>query len=123
MRLNNRIYDALMRILLVLLYFVPYGFMAILADVKKGTIAGYVVAALTLGLLALLSGLTHHKLVALGGLLLSTLTSLSLIIPRAGEWSAFTKPLSPTALLIIVMGAALCLHVIIWKLIDRKRKN
>lgn len=123
MRLNNRIYDALIRILLVLLYFVPYGFMAILADVKNGAITGYVVAALIFGLLALLSGLTHHKLVALGGLLLSTLTSLSLTMPRTREWSSYTKPFTPNGVLLLIMAIMLCLHVVIWKLIDRKKKN
>ena len=60
MRLNHRIYDALERILLVVLYFVPYAYMALLADVRGGTVVGYILCAAIMGFIAFLAGMTPH---------------------------------------------------------------
>lgn len=123
MRLNNRIYDALARAVLVVLYFVPYAFMAILAYVRNDTIMGFVLAALITGLLAVLSGVTRHRLVATGGLILSTLTSITITPRYSEEWVELAEPFTPTLMILITMFFIAALSAAIWKIIEDLRKK
>lgn len=120
MRLNHRIYDALERILLVVLYFVPYAYMALLADVRGGTVVGYILCAVIMGFIAFLAGITDHRTLALGGLLLSTLSSLSITVRYDNDWSRYTKPLYPSGVVLVIMAAMLAVHILVWKLMKKK---
>ena len=114
MKPNKRIYDAFMRIFIVLCYFMPYGFLAIKGDVQRGSILYYFLAFAASALLALLSGIKNHRLVSLGGQALSLAVSVSLVLPFNEEWAYYTKPLTPLPLLLAVTAMMLLVHLLIW---------
>ena len=123
MKPNKRIYDAFMRIFLVLCYFMPYGFLAIKGDVQRGSILYYFLAFAASALLALLSGIKNHRLVSLGGQALSLAVSVSLVLPFNEEWAYYTKPLTPLQLLLAVTAMMLLVHLLIWLFISRGKRK
>ena len=58
-----------------------------------------------MGFIAFLAGMTDHRTLALGGLLLSTLSSLSITVRYDNDWSWYTKPLYPSGVVLVIMAA------------------
>lgn len=119
MRLNNRIYDGIFRAIFLLAYFLPYGFVAVMLYCERGQTKGIVFAAVAFLLLAVLTGITHHRLIALGGLILSSVSSFALTWSYPEEWAEAVAPLTPVTMLGIIMAIALVAHLIIWHIINK----
>ena len=64
--------------------------------------------------------MTAHRTLALGGLLLSTLSSLSITVRYDSDWSRYTKPLYPSGVVLVIMAAMLAVHILVWKLMGKR---
>lgn len=104
------------------LYIIPYGFLAVLGHLNSGGTRGYVTAAIAMVALAVITGLTHHRLLAVGGLFMTTMASIAISRGLNAEQGATQMLLTPVGMVIIIMALAVIVHVAIWKLIDIIKK-
>lgn len=120
MRLNGRMYDAVLRVVFLLAYTFPYAFFTLYGYCERGRIRYFFLMAIAMGFLAVASWWTKHRLVAAGGLIMTTASSLILIGDQAAKWSEATAPLSVFALFAIVMAAAAAESAALWLYLDKK---
>ncbi len=104
------------------LYIIPYGFLAVLGHMNSGGMRGYATAAIAMTALAVVTGLTHHRLLAVGGLFMTTMASIAISRGLNAEPGAAQMLLTPVGMVIIIMALAVIVHVAIWKLIDIIKK-
>lgn len=104
------------------LYIIPYGFLAVLGQLNSGGTRGYVTAAIAMVALAVITGLTHHRLLAVGGLFMTTMASIAISRGLNAEQGAAQMLLTPVGMVIVIMALAVIAHVVIWKLIDIVKK-
>lgn len=104
------------------LYIIPYGFLAVLGHLNSGGMRGYITAAAAMVFLAVVTGLTHHRLLAVGGLFMTTMASISISRGLSADPAAAQMKLTPVGMVIVVMALAVIAHAVIWKLIDIIKK-
>lgn len=104
----------LTRALMLLVYSVPYGYLAMKGDVDFGTIIFYGPMIISFGILCGIAVRTKNTIVLIIGNILSFISSYlftSRNLPR--EWSWYFKPFTPVGLLSLVTIVFFIIQVLI----------
>lgn len=106
----------------LLLYTLPYTFLAMYGDHALGTVALYAPMAVGFSVLCLLSIRREQGWVVVLGNLLSFLSSRAFLLRYQGEgWETYFKPFSPMGFLTAVSAIALGVQLL-WMLFDRRKR-
>ena len=104
----------LVRIIILLLYSVPYMFLSMNGDATTGTMIYYGVMILAFVLLCYLSKRTDNKALVIIGNIISFITSLICLFQfRTEKWGWYFKPLTDIQLMITVSVVAFVIQFII----------
>lgn len=120
MKLNGRMYDAVLRVVFVLAYAFPYTFFVLYGYCERGRIRYFFLMAATMAFLALASWWTKHRLVAGGSLIFTTASSLVFTADHAADWSKITAPLNVFVVFALVIFGAILIHAAMWLWLDKK---
>ncbi|MEG1849007.1 MAG: hypothetical protein RR197_00465 [Oscillospiraceae bacterium] len=97
----------IIRILLTIGYSVPYAFLSMQGDVVSGSMGFYGLMIFCFALLGWAAVKTKNRWMVIGGNILSGLSSYFFFrLYQTDAWGWYVKPLTPTALLLVISGAA-----------------
>ena len=109
-------------VFLLLLYTLPYAFLAMYGDHALGTMALYAPMAVGFSVLCYLSIRRGQGWIMILGNLLSFLSSREFLLRYQGAgWGTYFKPFSPMGFLVVLSAAALAAQLL-WMFFDRKKR-
>lgn len=102
----------IIRLIILIIYSVPYAYMAMNGDATSGTMLFYGIMFLFLGLLCFFSIKTNNFYVIIIGNILSYFSSYIFIIKnQTDKWDWYFKPFTSNTLLIIISAAVFLIQL------------
>ncbi len=114
----------LIRVLMLLAYSVPYGYLAMKGDATSGTMIFYGFMIIGFGILCGTAIRTHNTIILIAGNILSFISSYLFVqrnLPE--EWSGYFKPFTNTGLLLLITIVSFIIQILFIFGFNKARKT
>ena len=111
----TRINKKMIKILILLAYSVPYGYLAMKGDASYGTMIFYGFMIVGFGILYKISIRTNNTLLIIIGNVLSFISSYLFTKMNLSleEWAWYFKPFTPVSLLLLITGILFVIQILL----------
>ena len=114
----------LIKLLMLMAYCIPYGYLAMKGDASSGTIIFYGFMIIGFGILCRIAIRTHNTLILVIGNILSFISSYLFTLRKLPEeWNWYFKPFTPIGLLILITIVSFIIQIVSINIVKARKAN